>query len=297
MSEDQERNLTEILKKIRRIEIQTKRLVNDVFSGEYHSTFKGQGMEFDEVREYQAGDEIRSIDWNVTARMGAPYVKRFMEERELVVMFLLDVSASGRFGTGEKTKIDTAAEICALLAFSAIQNNDKVGAVVFTDEVEKFIPPDKGRKHVLHVIRELLFYESKGRKTDIGKAISFLMRVLKRKAIVFVLSDFMSPEFTRPMAMAARKFDLVALRINDKREAELAPGGLFRMWDQEEGVERVVDLSGRKARETFARYVRQREEQLDVLFKRHGVDHVDIDTDTDYIKPLSVFFRSRSRRL
>lgn len=297
MSQDEERNLTDILKKIRRIEIQTKRLVNDVFSGEYHSTFKGQGMEFDEVREYQAGDEIRSIDWNVTARMGAPYVKRFMEERELVVMFLLDVSASGRFGTGEKTKIDTAAEICALLAFSAIQNNDKVGAVVFTDEVEKFIPPDKGRKHVLHVIRELLFYESKGRKTDIGKAISYLMRVLKRKAIVFVLSDFMSPEFTRPMAMAARKFDLVALKINDKREGELAPGGLFRMWDQEEGVERVVDLSGRKARERFAGYVRQREEQLDVLFKRHGVDYVDIDTETDYIKPLSVFFRSRAKRL
>ena len=220
-----------------------------------------------------------------------------MEERELVVMFLLDVSASGRFGTGEKTKIDTAAEICALLAFSAIQNNDKVGAVVFTDEVEKFIPPDKGRKHVLHVIRELLFYESKGRKTDIGKAISYLMRVLKRKAIVFVLSDFMSPEFTRPMAMAAKKFDLVALKINDKREGELARGGLFRMWDQEEGIERIVDLSGRKAEEYFAGYVRRREEQLDMLFKRHGVDYVDIDTDTDYIKPLSVFFRSRAKRL
>ncbi len=168
MNENNERNLTEVLKKIRRIEIRTKRLVNDVFSGEYHSVFKGQGMEFDEVREYQPGDDIRDIDWNVTARMGAPYIKRFMEERELVVMFLLDVSASGRFGTGDSTKLDTAAEICALLAFSAIQNNDKVGAVVFSDHVEKFIPPDKGRSHALHVVRELLFFQPEGRGTDIG---------------------------------------------------------------------------------------------------------------------------------
>lgn len=297
MSEDKERNLTEVLKKIRRIEIRTRRLVNDVFSGEYQSVFKGQGMEFDEVREYQAGDEIRSIDWNVTARMGAPYVKRFMEERELVVMFLLDVSASGRFGSGENTKIETAAEICALLAFSAIQNNDKVGAVVFTDEVEEYIPPDKGRKHVLQVIRQLLFYEPRGSKTDIGAAISFLMRVLKRRAIVFVLSDFMSPDFTRPMAMAAKKFDLVALKIGDKRETDLIRGGMVRVWDQEQGVERVVDLSGRRAQERFSGHVRRSNEQLDMLFKRHGVDCVDIDTESDYIKPLSVFFRARAKRL
>jgi uncharacterized protein (DUF58 family) len=297
MSQDTERNITEVLKKIRRIEIQTRRLVNDVFSGEYHSVFKGRGMEFDEVREYQAGDEIRSIDWNVTARMGSPYIKRFMEERELIVVFLLDVSASGRFGSGEKTKIDTAAEICALLAFSAIQNKDKVGAVVFTDEVEEYIPPDKGRKHVLHVIRELLVYEPKGRRTDIGKAISFLLRVLKRRAIVFVLSDFMSPEFTQPMSMAAKKFDLVALKIRDKREGELAPGGMVRVWDQERGVNRIVDLSGRKARERFAGYARRGDDQLDELFRRHGVDCVDIDTESDYIKPLSVFFRARAKRL
>ncbi|MCK5408580.1 MAG: DUF58 domain-containing protein, partial [Candidatus Krumholzibacteria bacterium] len=248
MYENSERNLSEVLKKIRRIEIRTRRLVNDVFSGEYHSVFKGQGMEFDEVREYQPGDDIRSIDWNVTARMGTPYVKRFMEERELVVMFLLDVSASGRFGSGQNTKLDTAAEICALLAFSAIQNNDKVGAVVFSDDVEKYIPPDKGRSHALHVVRELLFYEPVGRGTDIGEALSFLLRVLKRRAIVFVLSDFMSPDFSKPMGMAARKFDLVALNIRDAREERLVGSGLIRMWDQERGVQRVFDLGNKATR-------------------------------------------------
>ena len=297
MNESNERNLDEVLKKIRQIEIRTRRLVNDVFSGEYHSVFKGQGMEFDEVREYQPGDDIRAIDWNVTARMGTPYIKRFMEERELVVMFLLDVSASGRFGSGESTKLDTAAEICALLAFSAIQNIDKVGAVVFSDEVEKYIPPDKGRTHALHVVRELLFFKPKGRQTDIGEAISFLLRVLKRKAIVFVLSDFMSPEFSQQMGMAARKFDLVALNIKDAREEQLNGSGLFRLWDQERGVERVVDLGSRSAQGRFADYARRRDEQLKSLFNRYGVDCVDIDTGSDYIKPLSLFFRSRAKRL
>lgn len=296
METNRERNLTEVLKRVRRIEITTRRLVNDVFSGEYHSVFKGQGMEFDEVREYQAGDDIRSIDWNVTARMGAPYIKRFMEERELVVFFLLDVSASGRFGTVEKTKIDIAAEICALLAFSAIQNNDKVGAVVFTDEVEQYIPPDKGRKHVLHVIRELLYYEPRGRQTNIGEALSFLMRVLKRRAVVFVLSDFMSPDFSKAMAMASRKFDLVALRIGDRREADIGGPGLVRVWDQERGIERVVDLGKRDARARFAAAAARREEEIDGLFRRYGVDHVDIDTGADYIVPLTRFFKSRAKR-
>jgi uncharacterized protein (DUF58 family) len=297
MSDNTERNLTEVLKKIRRIEIRTKRLVNDVFSGEYHSVFKGQGMEFDEVREYQPGDDIRAIDWNVTARMGTPYVKRFMEERELVVMFLLDVSASGRFGSGQNTKLDTAAEICALLAFSAIQNNDKVGAVVFSDHVEKYIPPDKGRTHALHVVRELLFFEPKGKGTDIGEALSFLLRVLKRRAIVFVLSDFMAPEFSRPMGLASKKFDLVALNIKDIREEQLTGTGLFRLWDQERGVERIMDLRGRAARERFAAHVSRRDEELKSLFNKYGVDRVDIDTQSDYIKPLSLFFRARAKRL
>jgi len=291
-----ERNLTEVLKKVRRIEISTRRLVNDVFSGEYHSVFKGQGMEFDEVREYQPGDDIRAIDWNVTARMGSPYIKRFMEERELVVMFLLDVSASGRFGSTDKTKIDTAAEICALLAFSAIQNNDKVGAVVFTDDVEEYIPAEKGRRHALHVIRELLFYDPVGRGTDIGRALEFLQRVLKRKAIVFVLSDFMSPDFYRPMSMAARRFDLVALRIQDARERTLDGGGLVRVWDQEEGGERIIDLSGARARERFERFTSEHDERLEAQFRRCGVDVVDIDTGADYILPLTQFFKARAKR-
>jgi uncharacterized protein (DUF58 family) len=297
MIENEERNLTEVLKKIRRIEIRTRRLVNDVLSGEYHSVFKGQGMEFDEVREYQPGDDIRNIDWNVTARMGTPYVKRFMEERELVVMFLLDVSASGRFGTGENTKLETAAEICALLAFSAIQNNDKVGAVVFSDSVERYIPPDKGRTHALHVVRELLFFEPEGRGTNIGEALSFLLRVLKRRAIVFVLSDFMSPDFARPMGLASKKFDLVALSIKDEREETLAGSGMIRIWDQERGVERVVDVGSRAARERFSAYVARRDAELDGLFKRYGVDRIDIDTQSDYVKPLSLFFRARAKRL
>jgi uncharacterized protein (DUF58 family) len=296
MNETSDRNLTEVLKKIRRIEIRTKRLVNDVFSGEYHSVFKGQGMEFDEVREYQPGDDIRNIDWNVTARMGAPYVKRFMEERELVVMFLLDVSASGRFGSGQNTKLDTAAEICALLAFSAIQNNDKVGAVVFSDHVEKFIPPDKGRSHALHVVRELLFFQPEGKGTNIGEALSFLQRVLKRRAIVFVLSDFMSPDFSQPLALAARKFDLVALHVRDEREETLTESGMIRLWDQEREVERLIDLGARGARERFGAFVAERDEQLTKLFNRYGVDRVDIDTQKDYVLPLSLFFRSRAKR-
>ena len=296
MRDNGDQKLTEVLKKIRRIEISTRRLVNDVFSGEYHSVFKGQGMEFDEVRMYQPGDDIRTIDWNVTARMGTPYIKRFTEERELVVMFLLDVSASGRFGSTDKTKIDTAAEICALLAFSAIQNNDKVGAVVFTDEVEEYIPAGKGRKHALHVIRELLVYEPRGRRTDIGTALSFLTRVLKRRAIVFVLSDFVSPDFYRPLAMAARKFDLVALRIGDRREEVLGARGLMRVWDQEGGEERVIDLGRRGAQEKFSEYVRRRDEELESVFHRCGVDYVDIDTGSDYIMPLSRFFRARAKR-
>ncbi|MGD8414814.1 MAG: DUF58 domain-containing protein [Candidatus Latescibacterota bacterium] len=296
MSDASERTLSEVLKKIRQIEIRTKRLVNDVFSGEYHSVFKGQGMEFDEVREYQPGDDIRVIDWNVTARMNAPYVKRFMEERELVVMFLLDVSASGRFGSGENTKLDTAAEICALLAFSAIRNNDKVGAVVFSDHVEKFIPPDKGRSHALHVVREVLFYRPEGKGTDIGEALSYLQRVLKRRAIVFVLSDFVSPDFSKPLALAARKFDLVALNIHDDREKSLVGSGLIRLWDQENGVERLIDLSSRDARERFTAYAARRDGELSSLFNRYGVDRVDIDTQKDYIMPLSLFFRSRAKR-
>ena len=295
MSND--RDLKEIFKRIRRIEIITKRMVNDLFSGEYHSVFKGQGMEFDEVREYQPGDDIRTIDWNVTARMGAPYIKRFVEERELIVFFLLDVSASGRFGTTSKTKIDTAAEICALLAFSAIQNNDKVGAIVFSDHVEEYIPPDKGRKHVLHVIRNVLFHEAAGTRTDIAAALEYLLRVMKRKAIVFVLSDFISGDFSKPLAAAASRFDVVAIKIRDEREEDLGEGRLARLWDQETETERVIDLSGRRARERFARINEDRDRSLQGLFRKYGVDSIDIDTREDYARPLSLFFRARARRM
>ena len=228
--------------------------------------------------------------------MGTPYIKRFVEERELVVLFLLDVSASGRFGTVEKTKIDTAAEICALLAFSAIQNNDKVGSIMFSDEVEQYIPPDKGRRHVLHVIRNILFHEPKGHGTDIGKALDYLLRVTRRRAIVFLLSDFISDDFSRPLAMAASKFDLVAIKIGDRRESDLAGARMVRLWDQESGIERVVDLSSRRAQDRYRRLLAERDNERDKLFKRYAVDAINIDTGADFIQPLSVFFRSRAKR-
>jgi len=295
-TEGQERTVAEVLKRVRRIEITTRRLVNDVFSGEYHSVFKGQGMEFDKVREYQPGDEIRSIDWNVTARMGAPYVKSFMEERELVVMFLLDVSASGRFGSVDKTKIDTAAEICAVLAFSAIQNHDKVGAIVFSDDVEKFIQPDKGRRHVLRLVREVLFHEPRGHRTDVAKALDYLLRVSKRRAIVFVVSDFLSPDFSRPLAMAARKHDVIAVWLTDPREERIENAGLVRVWDQETQIERVIDTGSRGARDRFAQAVERRRAEMNGLMRRNGVDCVRVEAGQDYIVPLSVFFRARARR-
>jgi uncharacterized protein (DUF58 family) len=291
-----DRSIVEVLKKVRRIEITTRRMVNDVFSGEYHSVFKGQGMEFDEVREYQPGDDIRAIDWNVTARMGAPYIKRFMEERELVVTFLLDVSASGRFGSTGKTKLDTAAEICAVLAFSAIQNHDKVGAIVFSDEVEKYVAPEKGRKHVLALVREVLFFKPRRNRTNVASALEYLLRVSKRRGIVFVVSDFLSPDFSKPLAMAARKHDLVAIWLTDPREERLDVSGLVRVWDQEARMERVIDLGSRAKRERFESYARRRNEETAALFRRHGVDSVRIETDRDYIVPLSVFFKARAKR-
>jgi uncharacterized protein (DUF58 family) len=291
-----DRNLVEVLKKVRRIEITTRRMVNDVFSGEYHSVFKGQGMEFDEVREYQPGDDIRAIDWNVTARMGAPYIKRFMEERELVVTFLLDVSASGRFGSTGKTKLDIAAEICAVLAFSAIQNHDKVGAIIFSDEVEKYIAPEKGRKHVLHLVREVLFFQPKRNRTNVANALEYLLRVSKRRGIVFVVSDFLSPDFTRPLAMAAKKHDVVAVWLTDPREEQLEMSGMVRVWDQEARIERVIDLGSRAARERFRSYAQRRNEETTAIFRRHGIDSVRIETGQDYIVPLSMLFKARAKR-
>jgi uncharacterized protein (DUF58 family) len=292
----EEQDLSEVLRRIRRIEIFTKRIANELFSGEYHSVFKGQGMEFDEVREYQPGDDVRSIDWNVTARMGTPYIKRFNEERELIVLFLLDVSASGRFGTVDKTKIDLAAEICAVLAFSAIQNNDKVGAIIFSDDVEEYIPPAKGRRHVLHVIRNLLFHRPKSRGTNVAAALEYLLRVTKRRAIVFLLSDFISDDFSKPLAAAANRFDLVAIKIADPREQQLGGGGLIRLWDQERGEEVLADLGGRRAAERYQSLLETNARTLEELLRKCGVDSIEIDTKADYVKPLTVFFRARAKR-
>ena len=243
----------EILRKVKRIEIRTRHLVNTVFSGEYHSVFKGQGVAFAEVREYQPGDDIRTIDWNVTARMGHPFVKVFDEERELTVMLMVDASASGDFGTVEQMKGEIGVELCALLAFSAIQNNDRVGLIIFTDEVEAFIPPKKGKKHVLRVIRELLYFRPTRRGTDIGAALDYLNRVTRRKSVVFLVSDFVASGYERALRVAGRRHDLVAVALQDPRETALPDVGIVELEDAETGEEILVDTSDPVVRDSFAR--------------------------------------------
>ncbi|MGE0158136.1 MAG: DUF58 domain-containing protein [Gemmatimonadales bacterium] len=286
----------EILKEVRRIEISTRGLVNEVFSGEYHSVFKGRGMSFAEVREYQYGDDIRSIDWNVTARTGAPFVKVFEEERELTVMLLVDVSASGDFGTRRKMKAEVAVEICALLAFSAIKNNDKVGLVIFSDHVEKFVPPRKGRGHVLRVLRELLYHRPEGRGTDIAAALEYLAHVQRKRAVTFLVSDFRDTGFDRALAVAGRRHDLVAVRIGDAREEELPPVGLVELEDPESGQRVVVNTSSRTFRAAFRAAGAARRDALDRLLRRSKVDVIDISTGEPWVKPLMRFFQRRMRR-
>jgi uncharacterized protein (DUF58 family) len=286
----------EILKEVRRIEISTRGLVNEVFSGEYHSVFKGRGMSFAEVREYQYGDDIRSIDWNVTARTGAPFVKIFEEERELTVMLLVDVSASGDFGTNQKLKSQVAVEICALLAFSAIKNNDKVGLVVFSDHVEKFVPPRKGRRHVLRVLRELLYHRPEGRGTDIGAALEYLAHVQRKRAVTFLVSDFRDEGFDRALAVAGRRHDLVAVRISDAREHELPPLGLVELEDPETGQRVVVNTSSRVFGAAFRAVEGSRKEALDRALRRSQVDVIDITSGEPWVKPLMRFFQRRMRR-
>ena len=286
----------EILKKVRRIEISTRGLVNQVFSGEYHSVFKGRGMSFAEVREYTYGDDIRNIDWNVTARTGSPHVKVFEEERELTVMLAVDVSGSGRFGSRERMKADLAVEICALLAFSAIKNNDKVGLIIFSDRVEKFVPPRKGKRHALRVLRELLHHEPAGRGTDIGVALEYLMHVTKRRAVAFVVSDFLSEGFGRALAVAGRRHDVVAVRIRDRRESRLPPVGLVEFEDAESGERIVVDTSDEYFQRAFAREVRDVDERLGRTFRRSKVDVIDLHPDEPYVQPLMRFFKERERR-
>lgn len=287
----------EILKKVKKIEIYTTRLVNDVLAGEYQSVFKGRGMEFSEVREYQPGDDIRTIDWNVTARIGSPYVKKFMEERELTVILLVDASASGEFGTYSQMKGEIAVEICALLAFSAIKNNDRVGLIIFTDKVEKYIPPKKGRKHVLRVIRELLFFKPQAVNTDLNVALEFLNSVQKRKAVVFLVSDFMTTGYDRALRLSFIHHDIIPISITDPRELELPPMGFIELEDAETGETVLVDTSIRSIRSLFSKKATGHIEQREEMFKSIGIDAINVSTDKPYIDPIVKFFRLRASRL
>ena len=286
----------ELARKIRYIEIYTNKAVNDVLAGEYHSVFKGRGMEFDEVREYTPGDEIRTIDWNVTARMGHPYVKRFVEERELTVMFLVDLSASGAFGSTGKLKSELAAEVCALLAFSAIKNNDKVGLIIFTDAIELYIPPKKGASHVLRLIRDVLGFQPRGKGTDIVCALDFLGRVIHRRAVVFLLSDFLADGFEKRLRVAARRHDLIAVPVTDPRELELPDAGLIELEDAETGELTLVDTSDAGFRKRYAALAREREAKLRELFHSAGIDSIPVRNGKDPVRDLVVFFRRRERR-
>ena len=286
----------ELAKKIRYIQIRTSKAVNDVLAGEYESVFKGRGMEFEEVREYQPGDDVRTIDWNVTARTGSPYVKRFVEERELTIMFLVDLSASGAFGSIRQTKNELAAELCALLAFSAVKNNDKVGLLLFTDDVEMFIPPKKGMRHVLRVIRELLFFKPLQAKTDIAGALDYLGRVTKKKAVVFLISDFLGTGFDRPMRVLAKRHDLIAVTVSDPLEARLPSVGLIEIEDAETGRMVLVDTSSAAVRSEYERLGRDRAADLDTLFASMDVDHIPINTQEDYVRKLLRFFLAREHR-
>ena len=285
-----------LLKKVRKIEIKTKGLSNHIFAGEYHTAFKGKGMAFSEVREYQPGDDVRSIDWNVTARYNVPFVKVFEEEREMTVMLLIDVSASGNFGTQEQFKRELATELSAILAFSAIKNNDKVGVIFFTDKVEQFIPPKKGKSHILRIIREVLAFQPTEKGTDIAGALEYFNSVIKKRSICFILSDFMSKEFDRPLKIASKKHDLVALRIHDTREDTLPNVGLVPMQDAETEKMIFVDTSSKKVRDNFAKNRLKATEKLRKLFPASGVDLIDITTGTDYVKSLINFFKTRGSR-
>ncbi len=296
-SEDEHQIPRELLKKVKRIEISTRSVVNDVFSGEYHSVFKGRGMEFSEVREYQPGDDIRTIDWNVSARMGHPYIKIFEEERELTVMLLVDVSSSGNFGTTEQLKREVAAELSAVLAFSAIKNNDKVGLLIFSDKIEKFIPPHKGRKHVLRVIREILFYKPKEAATDLSMALEYLSKVIKRRSITFMISDFLSEGYEKSLQVANKKHDLIAVSVTDPREISLPDVGMIDLEDAETGETILVDTSSAGLRRGFFNESMQERNTRTDFFKSIGVDHIDILTDRSYVQPVTKFFKKRAKRL
>jgi len=286
---------SEIIKKVRKIEIKTRGLSSNIFAGQYHSAFKGRGMAFSEVREYQFGDDVRDIDWNVTARFHRPYVKVFEEERELTVMLLIDVSGSLDFGTQKQMKRDMVTEIAATLAFSAIQNNDKIGVIFFSDKIEKYIPPKKGRKHILYIIREMLDFKPESTRTDIKQAIEFLSSVQKRRTTAFILSDFyVRSDFQQSLQIANRKHDVVAIQVYDQRARELPDVGLMKVVDAETGYEQYVDTSSKKLRQAYQKYWLTRQAQLQETFNKSNVDNVSIATNDDFVKSLLLLFKQRS---
>jgi len=283
----------DLLKKVRKIEIKSRGLTHQIFAGEYHSAFKGKGMTFSEVREYQYGDDIRSIDWNVTARFNHPYVKIFEEERELTVMLLIDLSGSGDFGTNQQLKRELITEIAAVISFSAIENNDKIGVIFFSDKVEKFIPPQKGRKHILRIISELIEFQPESRGTDISESLRFLTNALKKRCTAFVISDFRDKGYARSLQIANNKHDVVALHVYDRREAELPAIGLIRVRDSETGGEKWVNTSSQELRNNYLMRWQSHIEVMNEIFKRAGVDNVSLATGEDYVKPLRQLFKKR----
>jgi uncharacterized protein (DUF58 family) len=287
---------SELLKKVRKIEIRTRGLSNQIFSGEYHSAFKGRGMAFSEVREYQPGDDIRAIDWNVTARFNHPYVKVFEEERELTVMLLVDVSGSEEFGTAQQLKKDLITELCAVISFSAIQNNDKIGILFFSDKTEKYIPPKKGKSHILRIIRELIEFKPEHTRTNIGDAVRHFNNAVKKRSIAFLISDFIDQGFEDALKIAARKHDLVALQIHDPRETELPPVGLVRLQDAESGKQLIIDTADPEMLAWYNRKAQQRQVDLARVFARSGVDTVKLRTDQSYVQPLMNLFKNRGKR-
>ena len=286
----------ELLKKVRKIEIKTKGLSNHIFSGEYHTAFKGKGMAFSEVREYQPGDDVRSIDWNVTARYNNPFVKIFEEERETTVILMIDMSGSSDFGTQTQLKREVATEIAAVLSFSAINNNDKVGVIFFSDKIEKFIPPKKGKSHILQIIRELITFKSESKKTNLEEALIYFNNVIKKRAVCFILSDFMDKNFDKSLKIARKKHDIIAIRIYDEKEEELVDVGLIKLEDTETGNLKWVDTSCKNIREEFRNNYLIFEKNLKQNLQNSAVDHINIKTGKDYIKPLINFFKNRGRR-
>jgi uncharacterized protein (DUF58 family) len=286
---------SELLKKVRQIEIKTRGLSRNIFAGQYHSAFKGRGMAFSEVREYQYGDDIRDIDWNVTARYVRPYIKVFEEERELTVMLLVDVSGSRNFGSVSVMKRDFMTEIAATLAFSAIQNNDKIGVIFFSDRIEKFIPPQKGKKHILYIIRELIDFNPNDTKTDIGQVLKYLTNAIKKRCTAFLISDFIDKgNFKDALTIANRKHDVVAIQVYDRRETELPPVGLMKIKDAETNAERWIDTSSTKTREVFSQWWNRRQQEMNEAFKKCRVDSVSIRTEDDYVKSLMALFEKRN---